>query len=47
MRLDYLPPDFVELQLHDIQFCLCELDKYLRIKLDGGKAKRKFVPQCA
>lgn len=43
VRHQYLPPDFVELQLHDIQFCLCELDKYLRAKSGDGKPKRRYA----
>lgn len=42
MRSQYLPNDFVELQLHDIQFNLCELDKYLRAKNGEGKPKRRY-----
>lgn len=42
VRHQYLPADFIELQLHDIQFCLCELDKYLRTKSGDGKPKRRY-----
>lgn len=42
MRNQFLPADFVELQLHDIQFNLCELDKYLRTKTGQGKPKRRY-----
>lgn len=44
-RHDYLPADFVELQLHDIQFNLCELGKYLRAKSGEGKLKRHYAPR--
>jgi hypothetical protein len=44
IRHQHLPADFVELQLHDIQFNLCELDKYLRVAMGEGKAKRRFRP---
>lgn len=43
VRHQFLPPDFVELQLHDIQFNLCELDKYLRTLRGEGKPKRRYV----
>ena len=42
MRQRYLPHDFVELQLHDIQFCLCEYDKLERAR-EGGKLKRRYA----
>lgn len=42
IRHEFLPADFVELQLHDIQFNLCELDKYLRTKSGEGKPKRRY-----
>lgn len=34
----------IEIELSDVQFQLCEFDKYLRVKLDGLKAKTKFTP---
>lgn len=42
LRHGYLPEQFVELQLHDIQFNLCELDKYLRAKSGEGRPKRRY-----
>lgn len=45
VRDRYLPADFVELQLHDIQFNLCEYGKYgkyLRAKSGKGKLKRRY-----
>lgn len=33
-----------ELTAHDVQFCLCEFDKYERA-LGGGKPKRTFTPR--
>lgn len=42
MRHQYLPADFVELQLHDIQFCLCEYDKLDRVRKGDGKPKRRY-----
>jgi len=44
-RHHYLPADFVELQLHDIQFNLCELGKYLRAKSGEGKLTRHYAPR--
>jgi hypothetical protein len=29
----------------DLQNCLCELDKYERVRLGEGKPKRRFVPK--
>lgn len=34
----------VDLDLTDIQFQLCEFDKYMRAKLGEGRPKKKFVP---
>lgn len=39
------PPGSVTLELSDIQFQLCEFDKYLRAKRDGGRPKTKYVPR--
>ena len=30
------------LRLHDVQFALCELDKYERARTGGGRMKRKY-----
>lgn len=32
----------LEIALHDIQNCMCEFDKYLRLKYDGGKVRSKY-----
>ena len=32
------------LSAQDVQNCLCELDKYLRVKLGEGKPKQRFRP---
>ncbi len=37
-----LDADFPELVLHDIQFQLCEFDKYERVRLGEGKPKAKY-----
>jgi hypothetical protein len=31
------------LELHDIQFQLCEFDKYERVRLGEGRPKSKYV----
>ena len=36
----YVPP----IELHDIQNCLCETDKYLRVKTGEGKPRAGYVP---
>jgi hypothetical protein len=33
-----------DLSASDLQSCLCELDKFERVRLGEGKPKRKFVP---
>jgi hypothetical protein len=34
-----------DLHAQDLQNCLCEFDKYERVRLDEGKPKRRFVPR--
>ena len=41
IRHKFLPADFVQLQLHDIQFCLCEYYKLNRVRMGDGKPKRR------
>ncbi|MEQ9111880.1 MAG: putative DNA base hypermodification protein [Rhodospirillaceae bacterium] len=41
-RDSYLPATFPELELHDVQFQLCEFDKYERVRLGQGKPKAKY-----
>lgn len=40
----YWRADFVELTLHDIQFQLCEFDKYERVRLGQGRPRSKYRP---
>lgn len=40
-----LSPAFGDITLHDVQNCLCELDKYLRAKLGEGRPRSNFKPQ--
>lgn len=44
VRDDHWPSDFVQLDLHDIQFQLCEWDKYERTKLGQGRPRSKYRP---
>ncbi len=39
-----LPPYMPELELHDIQFQLCEYDKYERFRLGQGRPKARYEP---
>lgn len=32
----------MNMALHNVQNCLCELDKYMRLKYDGGKVRSKY-----
>jgi len=41
-RKRFWPANFVELELHDIQFQLCEFDKYERVRLGQGKPRSKY-----
>ena len=34
-----------EIELSDIQNCLCEFDKYMRVKLEEGRPRAKYVPE--
>lgn len=42
LREQYWPKDYVELCLHDIQFQLCEWDKYERVRLGQGRPRNKY-----
>lgn len=37
-------PDYVELELHDVQFQLCEFDKYQRVLLGQGRPRSLYHP---
>ncbi len=43
-RVTYWPRSFVELELHDIQFQLCEYDKYERVRLGEGRPRSRYHP---
>ena len=32
----------VDLPVHDVQNCMCEFDKYMRLKYDGGRVRAKY-----
>jgi hypothetical protein len=36
------PSDYAELELHDIQFQLCEFDKYERVRLEQGRPRSRY-----
>lgn len=42
VRKQYLPADFVELELHDLQWILCEFDKMERVRLGQGRPRAKY-----
>lgn len=41
-RFKYWPDNWVELELTDIQFCLCEFQKYERTRLGQGRPRSRF-----
>jgi len=41
-RADFWPKDYVKLELHDIQFQLCEYDKKERVRLGQGRPRSKY-----
>lgn len=41
-RKDHWPKDWVQLELHDIQFQLCEFDKYERVRLGEGTPRSRY-----
>lgn len=42
LRRDYWPGGWVHLELHDIQFQLCEFDKYERVRHGEGRPRNKY-----
>jgi hypothetical protein len=40
----YFPKDKLELTASDIQFCLCEFDKYERVRLNEGRPRSRYKP---
>jgi hypothetical protein len=45
LRWHHWPQNHVELELHDIQFALCEFDKYERARLGEGRPRSRYTPQ--
>jgi len=43
-RATYWPADWIKLELHDIQFQLCEFDKYERFRLNQGRPRSRYHP---
>lgn len=43
-RKTYWSGNYIELELHDIQFQLCEFDKYERVKNKQGRPRSKYKP---
>ena len=41
-RVVFWPEEWVELELHDIQFQLCEFDKYERVKHREGRPRSLY-----
>lgn len=41
-RVEFWPEAYVELELHDIQFQLCEFDKYERVRLGQGRPRSRY-----
>jgi len=37
-----LPAHVPEMDVHDIEFCLCELDKYCRVKFGEGRPRSAY-----
>lgn len=42
---DFWPPDYMALELHDIQFQLCEFDKYERVRFGEGRPRSLYHPR--
>jgi hypothetical protein len=45
--LSDLGSDFADLTLMDIQNCLCEFDKYERVRLGEGRPRSYYKPETA
>lgn len=44
LNLEFMPQPFADFTLHDLQFVMCEFDKYERIRLAQGRSKRGYKP---
>jgi hypothetical protein len=45
--LDALGSEYVDVTAHDVQNCLCETDKYLRVQNGEGRPRAKYEPETA
>jgi hypothetical protein len=45
--INYLGSEYADLTLHDLQNCLCELDKFLRAKNGEGRPRSFYKPEGA
>ena len=45
--IEALGPEYESLTLHDVQNCLCETDKYLRVKAGEGRPRATYTPETA
>lgn len=45
--VDELGVQFADMTLHDLQNCLCEVDKYLRVKNGEGRPRSRYAPETA
>lgn len=47
MVVERLGPNYEDLTLMDVQSCLCEADKYNRVRLDQGRPRALYHPETA
>jgi len=43
--IDELGPDYDDITAMDVQNCLCEFDKYQRVKLGEGRPRSQYAPE--
>ena len=41
---DYIDPALPALEMREIEHCLCEFDKYERVRLGQGRPRSKYKP---
>mmetsp|Transcript_27601 Transcript_27601/g.46684 ORF Transcript_27601/g.46684 Transcript_27601/m.46684 type:complete len:341 (+) Transcript_27601:92-1114(+) len=37
----------MQLPVHDVQNCMCEFDKYMRVKYEGGRLRARYSGHCS
>lgn len=47
MIVERLGPDYLDLTLMDVQNCLCEFDKYERVRMGQGRPRSLYHPETA